>query len=130
MSALEAEYEELLEKTIRDEETSNVDVTESMAELKNKLEAQYAAKKEAHLGEVADLKQQLELKGTEVRSLNAAIDSLKGVNEELKVCSFILDSDHVAGASVAWAGVMIPHNLRISWRTRCMHYILSRSAIF
>ncbi|VDB98031.1 unnamed protein product [Peniophora sp. CBMAI 1063] len=39
LSALEAEYEELLEKTIRDEETSNVDVTESMAELKNKLGA-------------------------------------------------------------------------------------------
>jgi DNA repair exonuclease SbcCD ATPase subunit len=34
VSALEAEYEELLEKTIHDEETSNVDVGESMAELK------------------------------------------------------------------------------------------------
>ena len=34
VAALEAEYEELLERTINDEETSNVDVMESMAELK------------------------------------------------------------------------------------------------
>ncbi|KAK7693379.1 hypothetical protein QCA50_002947 [Cerrena zonata] len=52
VSGLEAEYEELLEKTINDEEVSNVDVAESMAELKNKLEAQYAAKRDAHVGEV------------------------------------------------------------------------------
>ena len=34
LAQLEAEYEELLEKTINDEETSNIDVAESMAELK------------------------------------------------------------------------------------------------
>jgi hypothetical protein len=51
----------------------------------NKLEGQYAAKRDAHLSEVLDLKQQLEMKGNEVRSLNASIDSLKSVNEELKV---------------------------------------------
>ena len=54
-------------------------------EVQVKLEAQYAAKREAHLSEVTDLKQQLELKGNEIRSLGASIDSLKGVNEELKV---------------------------------------------
>ncbi|EDR14840.1 kinesin heavy chain [Laccaria bicolor S238N-H82] len=84
VSGLEAEYEELLEKTIHDEETSNVDVAELMADLKNKLEIQYAAKREAQLSEVSDLKQQLELRSNEVRSLNASIDSLKSVNEELK----------------------------------------------
>ncbi|VDB83016.1 unnamed protein product [Peniophora sp. CBMAI 1063] len=101
LSALEAEYEELLEKTIRDEETSNVDVTESMAELKNKLEAQYAAKREAHLGEVQDLKQQLELKGNEVRSLNAAIDSLKSVNEELKRAFAVTSAGIEGGKNLA-----------------------------
>lgn len=55
--------------------------------LQNKLEAQYAAKRDAHVGEVADLKQQIEMKSNEIRSLNASIDSLKGVNEELKVCA-------------------------------------------
>jgi len=51
----------------------------------NKLEAQYNAKREAQANEVADLKQQLELRNTEIRNLNASIDSLKSVNEELKV---------------------------------------------
>ena len=92
------------EKTINDEETNNVDVADMMADLKvcyiifiyafsvtqyfdlqNKLELQYAAKREAQLSEVSDLKQQLEIRNNEVRSLNASIDSLKSVNEELKV---------------------------------------------
>ena len=34
IATLESEYEELIEKTIQDEEVSNVDVAESMAELK------------------------------------------------------------------------------------------------
>lgn len=51
----------------------------------NKLEMQYAAKRDANIGEVSDLKQQLELKTNEIRTLNASIDSLKSVNEELKV---------------------------------------------
>ena len=81
-----------------------MDIAESMAELKvsligelecsvlvsenfpqNKLEAQYAAKRDAHASEVQDLKQQLEIKGNEIRTLNGTIDSLKSVNEELKV---------------------------------------------
>jgi kinesin family protein 5 len=53
--------------------------------LQQKLEAQFAAKRDAHLAEVQDLKQQLELRAQEIKSLNANIDGLKGVNEELKV---------------------------------------------
>jgi len=56
----------------------------------NKLEAQYAAKRQAHENEVQDLKQQLEFKASEIRSLNASIDSLKSVNEELKVCHLFI----------------------------------------
>lgn len=124
IATLESEYEELLgkcirclwcgailtgntnaEKTINEEEVSNVDAAESMAELKvcgdldtiwprpashpsnlqNKLEAQYAAKRDAHLSEVQDLKQQLDIRSNEIRTLNATIDSLKSVNDELKV---------------------------------------------
>lgn len=41
------------------------------------------------MSEVQDLKQQLEIRANEVRTLNATIDSLKSVNEELKVrCSY------------------------------------------
>ncbi|KAI9065179.1 kinesin heavy chain [Trametes sanguinea] len=101
ISALETEYEELLEKTIHDEEVSNVDIVESMAELKNKLEAQYAAKRDAHAGEVQDLKQQLELKGNEIRTLNATIDSLKSVNEELKRAFAVTSAGIEGGKNLA-----------------------------
>ncbi|KAH9926211.1 kinesin heavy chain [Fomitopsis serialis] len=52
IAALEAK------KTINEEEVSNVD-------LKNKLESQYASKRDAHLSEVQDLKQQLEIRTSE-----------------------------------------------------------------
>ncbi|KAH9856980.1 kinesin heavy chain [Lenzites betulinus] len=101
ISALETEYEELLEKTIHDEEVSNVDIVESMSELKTKLEAQYAAKRDAHAGEVLDLKQQLEIKGNEIRALNATIDSLKSVNEELKRAFAVTSAGIEGGKNLA-----------------------------
>jgi hypothetical protein len=51
----------------------------------NKLEAQYVVKRESALNEVSDLKQQLDLKNQENRSLSVTVESLKGANEELKV---------------------------------------------
>ncbi|RDB21391.1 Kinesin heavy chain [Hypsizygus marmoreus] len=101
VAALETEYEELLEKTIHDEETSDVDLAESMADLKVKLEAQYAAKRDAHLSEVSDLKQQLEMRSNEVRSLNASIDSLKSVNEELKRAFAVTSAGIEGGKNLA-----------------------------
>lgn len=93
------------EKTIHDEEINNVDAGDMVADLKvipsfrsvgseltgpqNKLELQYAAKRDTLLSEVTDLKQQLEIRHNETRSLNATIDSLKSVNEELKVNNFV-----------------------------------------
>ncbi|KAF9652870.1 kinesin heavy chain [Thelephora ganbajun] len=101
LAALEAEYEELIEKTIHDEETSNVGLAESMGDLKNKLEAQYAAKRQAHESEVQDLKQQLELKTNEVRSLNTTIDGLKSVNEELKRAFAVTSAGIEGGKNLA-----------------------------
>ncbi|KAF8077929.1 kinesin heavy chain [Lyophyllum atratum] len=100
VAALETEYENSW-KTINDEETSDVDLAESMADLKAKLEAQYAAKRDAHLSEAADLKQQLELKANEVRSLNASIDSLKSVNEELKRAFAVTSAGIEGGKNLA-----------------------------
>ncbi|KAG2753199.1 kinesin heavy chain [Suillus brevipes Sb2] len=99
--SLEADYEELLEKTIHDEETSNADIVDSMAEFKNKLEMQYAAKRDANISEVADLKQQLELKSNEIRTLNASIDSLKSVNEELKRAFAVTSAGIEGGKNLA-----------------------------
>ncbi|KAN0077273.1 P-loop containing nucleoside triphosphate hydrolase protein [Tylopilus felleus] len=101
LSTLETEYEELLEKTIHDEETSNADITDSMTEFKNKLEAQYAARREANIAEAGDLKQQLELKSNEIRSLNATIDSMKNVNEELKRAFAVTSAGIEGGKSLA-----------------------------
>ncbi|TFK76420.1 kinesin heavy chain [Pluteus cervinus] len=101
VAALETEYEELLEKTIHDEESSNVDFSESVADLKAKLEAQYAAKRDAHLSEASDLKQQLEMKGNEVRNLNASIESLKNVNEELKRAFAVTSAGIEGGKNLA-----------------------------
>jgi hypothetical protein len=50
-----------------------------------KLEAQYAAKREAHTAEINDLRQQLEQKTNDIRLMNNTVETLKGVNDELKV---------------------------------------------
>lgn len=103
LATLETEFEELLEKTIHEEENTNAEAADAMTELKvntyprslivrvltfseqGKLEAQYNAKREAQASEVQDLKQQMELKTNEIRGLHSSLESLKGVNEELKV---------------------------------------------
>ncbi|KAK7014832.1 kinesin heavy chain [Favolaschia claudopus] len=100
-AALETEYEELLEKTIHDEETSNVDLAESMTDFKVKLEAQYAARREAHISEVADLKQQLEMRNNELRNVNASAESLKSVNEELKRAFAVTSAGIEGGKNLA-----------------------------
>lgn len=51
----------------------------------SKLEAQYTAKREAHTAEINDLKQQLEQKTNDIRLMNNTVETLKGVNDELKV---------------------------------------------
>jgi len=84
LTTVEADYEDLFEKTIHAEETSNTNAGESMAELKSKLEAQYSAKREAHAAEINDLKQQLEQKSNDIRLMNNTVETLKGVNDELK----------------------------------------------
>ena len=88
LATLEAEYEELLDKTIADEENNNSKggaMNEGViAELRGKLEAQYASKRDAQTSEIADLRKQIELKAKESTSLQAANESLKGANEELK----------------------------------------------
>ncbi|KAI0818737.1 kinesin heavy chain [Irpex lacteus] len=88
-------------KTIHTEDVNNVDIMESMAELKNKLEMQYAAKRDAHASEIQDLKQQLDIRSNEVRTLNATIDSLKSVNEELKRAFAVTSAGIEGGKNLA-----------------------------
>jgi len=85
LTTLELEYEELLDKTIAEEEANNnIDITETIAELRGKLEAQFVAKKEVQQKEIDELKQELEKKNEELHKLNSALADLKKVNEDLQ----------------------------------------------
>ena len=83
MHQIEAEYEELLDKKIHDEQKRG-DLDQTINDLKSKLEVQYASKREAQQSEIADLKRQVDLKAKEVGTLQATNESLKGANDELK----------------------------------------------
>ncbi|KAG9119887.1 hypothetical protein FRC07_004867, partial [Ceratobasidium sp. 392] len=84
LTTVEADYEDLFEKTINTEGGSHLNAGESMVELKSKLEAQYSAKREAQTAEINDLRQQLEQKSNDIRLMNNTVETLKGVNDELK----------------------------------------------
>ncbi|KAG8849804.1 hypothetical protein FRB96_000627 [Tulasnella sp. 330] len=101
LSGLETEYEELLEKTIDEEEVNHEDVADIVSDLKTKLEAQYTAKREAHEREAQDLKAQLEAKGGEIRTLHSNLESMKGVNEELKRAFAVTSAGIEGGKNLA-----------------------------
>ncbi|BGP08659.1 hypothetical protein JCM10049v2_004506 [Rhodotorula toruloides] len=81
LGTLEQEYEELLDKTVADEERANAD---HVQDIRNKLEAQYAMKLDAALNDANDLKQQIELKSQEVKSVNAKLEQARAANLELE----------------------------------------------
>ncbi|KAI8379311.1 kinesin heavy chain [Radiomyces spectabilis] len=87
LGTLEQEYEELLDKTIAEEEAAvqkNVDIAETISSLKAKLEAQYAAKKEMQQKEIDDLKQELDRKNENHQKLSNAMADLKAANDQLQ----------------------------------------------
>lgn len=54
-------------------------------------------KLESALSDASDLKQQLELKAQENKSISASLEALRGTNAELEVCCFPL--------SLTWANL-------------------------
>jgi kinesin family protein 5 len=91
LSLLEQDYEDLLERASAAVGAGGMNTGEDVNELesiKAKLDAQTALKREATLVEITDLKQQLDIKVHENRSLIVTIDNMKSANEELKVCLF------------------------------------------
>ncbi|PKY56924.1 kinesin-domain-containing protein [Rhizophagus irregularis] len=85
LTTLELDYEELLGKIIdEDGANNNIDITETITELRSKLEAQFVVKKEVQQKEIDELKQELEKKNEELRGLNSALADLKRANEELQ----------------------------------------------
>lgn len=85
LQAAELEYEELLDKTIADEEAnSSIDVLETISELRTKVEAQYAAKRDQAQQEIEDLKQEVVRRNEDIQKLSINVTELRRGNEELK----------------------------------------------
>ncbi|GAA6032440.1 hypothetical protein JCM8097_008176 [Rhodosporidiobolus ruineniae] len=81
LTTLEQEYEELLDKTLAEDERADA---ANVQDIKNKLEAQYAMKLDAALTDANDLKQQLDLKTTEAKNIAATLDQVRSANAELE----------------------------------------------
>ncbi|KAL1755913.1 putative kinesin-1 [Schizophyllum commune] len=102
VASLEAEYEELLGSSMHSAlPTLRAALHDADDALQTKLEAQYAAKRDAHLSEMVDLRQQLEMKTNEVRNLHATNESLKSVNEELKRAFAVTSAGIEGGKNLA-----------------------------
>ncbi|KAG2211268.1 hypothetical protein INT47_006388 [Mucor saturninus] len=87
-ATLEQEYEELLDKTIAEEEAQvqkNEDIAETITTLKSKLEMQYASKKESQQREIEELRSELEKKTIEHSKLSTAMNDLKSANDQLQI---------------------------------------------
>ncbi|KAF9430592.1 hypothetical protein BGZ94_005926 [Podila epigama] len=85
LTAAELEYEELLDKTIADEEAnSSIDVLETISELRNKVEAQYAAKRDQMQQEIETLKLEVARRNEDIQKLSINVTELKRGNEALK----------------------------------------------
>ncbi|KAG0026925.1 hypothetical protein BGZ81_006005 [Podila clonocystis] len=85
LTAAELEYEELLDKTIADEEAnSSIDVLETISELRNKVEAQYATKRDQAQQEIEELKLEVARRNEDIQKLSINVTELKRGNEELK----------------------------------------------
>lgn len=87
LGALEHEYEELLDKTIAEEEQAaqdKADIADTLTDLKQKLELQHANKKEMQQREIEELKHELIQKNTEHQKLVDALADLKAANTQLQ----------------------------------------------
>ena len=102
---LEISYEKLLDENMNSEvnksDPSTGASSEVLNELKQKLEQQYASKRETQLNEINDLKKTLELKARETTSLLATNESLKDANEELKRAFAITTAGVEGGKNLA-----------------------------
>ncbi|KAL1922387.1 uncharacterized protein VTP21DRAFT_9926 [Calcarisporiella thermophila] len=101
LNNMELEYEDLLDKTIAEEEArSDMDIAATIQELKTKLEAQYSSKREAQEKEIEELRRELEKKNEGMHRLNATVLDLRRANDELQTVVHqqpkIVDSKEIA----------------------------------
>ncbi|KAG0172689.1 hypothetical protein DFQ28_009667 [Apophysomyces sp. BC1034] len=88
LATLEAEYEELLDKTIAEEEhktDGSAEVVNTITELRAKLENQHVARIEAQEREIIELRAELAERQEAGRKLNELVEELKAANEKHKM---------------------------------------------
>ncbi|KAI8621098.1 P-loop containing nucleoside triphosphate hydrolase protein [Chytriomyces sp. MP71] len=85
IAALEAEYQELLDKTIRDEEIQGgPQLSKTIQDIKSRLEAQFNSKRETQMKEIIELKETLAKRESEVAQLQGTLSTVQKSNEEMK----------------------------------------------
>ncbi|KAK4051377.1 hypothetical protein OIV83_002861 [Microbotryomycetes sp. JL201] len=100
LATLETEYEALLDNAVHDDRDADRDSAQWQS-MKDKLEAQYALKLDTALNEISDLKQQLELKAQESKTVSTALDSLRSSHAELERAFKITAAGVEGGKSLA-----------------------------
>ncbi|KAJ3414582.1 hypothetical protein HDV05_006321 [Chytridiales sp. JEL 0842] len=84
-STLEKEYQELLEKSIQEEQQhASHDVASVVQDIKAKLEIQFASKKDVYEKEIEALRSQLSHKDAELTRLQTSINDFENVKLELQ----------------------------------------------
>lgn len=87
LKKLEQDYEELLDKTIAEEEATaqkNADIEKTISTVKVELETQYTSKKEMQQQEIEELRKEISAKEDNISKLSDAMSSLKAANDDLQ----------------------------------------------
>ncbi|KAJ3385123.1 hypothetical protein HDU84_002443 [Entophlyctis sp. JEL0112] len=85
IAALESEYQELLDKTIRDEEIQGgPQLSKTIHDIKTRLEAQFNSKRETQMREVTELKETLAKRELDIMHLQASLTATQKANDEMK----------------------------------------------
>ncbi|KAJ3069596.1 hypothetical protein HDU98_007346 [Podochytrium sp. JEL0797] len=85
IASLESEYQELLDKTIHDEEVQGgPQLSKTIQDIKSRLEAQFNSKREAQLREINELKETLGKKTADITQLQSTLSATQKANEDMK----------------------------------------------
>ncbi|KAJ3115489.1 hypothetical protein HDU96_000585 [Phlyctochytrium bullatum] len=102
VTSLEAEYHELLEKTIQEEEhNSGQDLSNVIQDIKGKLETQYNSKREILEKDLHELEGRMTVKDAELAAAQAQLLEAQKANAELKSALEIAQAAAAVGSSDA-----------------------------
>ncbi|KAI9334261.1 P-loop containing nucleoside triphosphate hydrolase protein [Obelidium mucronatum] len=98
--ALEAEYQELLDKTIHDEEVQGgPQLSKTIQDIKSRLEAQFNSKRETQLREIMELRETVAKRDNNILQLQSTLAVAQKSNEEMKTMLSALKSDGTGDSS-------------------------------